>query len=302
MSSCCSCRASGGWESRLASASFETQSPPKVRAVRLGKLSSRCRARPDLHCCTIVQLCQGLQGWSRLLAVALAVLLLWLPQGKSQLACSGLQGCDNTGSEQLVAALRTQLDAQGWDVQQVGLGEGAAAGRGKSPSRSTLASHETEGDAHRVLPMHPFSAPPHPPTRVGIPAPAPVSLASCHRLPPASSLQPLGQQPARVPDGLGQGCSWLRRRGGQGCRGQHQGSEPAVAQAELPGSSRPPGSPEAGWQQGRGQHTGLRQKAVAAEPEQAVVGLQSKPLPQPLPHPAALGMACMLAEIRPGTP
>ncbi|GFH11794.1 hypothetical protein HaLaN_07350, partial [Haematococcus lacustris] len=96
--SCCSCRASGGWESRLASASLETQSPWRVRAVRLGKLSSRCWARPDLHCCTVVQLCQGM----------------------------GQQGCDNSEREQLVAALPTQLDAQGWGVQQVGQGEGAA--------------------------------------------------------------------------------------------------------------------------------------------------------------------------------
>ncbi|GFH16585.1 hypothetical protein HaLaN_13028 [Haematococcus lacustris] len=36
------------------------------------------------------------------------------------------QGCDNSGREQLVAALPAQLDAQGWDVQQAGLGEGAA--------------------------------------------------------------------------------------------------------------------------------------------------------------------------------
>ncbi|GFH10224.1 uncharacterized protein HaLaN_05498 [Haematococcus lacustris] len=36
------------------------------------------------------------------------------------------QGCNNSGREQLVAALPAQLDAQGWDVQQVGLGEGVA--------------------------------------------------------------------------------------------------------------------------------------------------------------------------------
>ncbi|GFH30083.1 hypothetical protein HaLaN_28865, partial [Haematococcus lacustris] len=38
----------------------------------------------------------------------------------------GQQGCDSSGREQLVAALPAQLDAQGWDVQQVGLGEGTA--------------------------------------------------------------------------------------------------------------------------------------------------------------------------------
>ncbi|GFH26362.1 hypothetical protein HaLaN_24500 [Haematococcus lacustris] len=47
--------------------------------------------------------------------------------GECQLACPRLQGCDNSGREQLVAALPAQLDAQGWDVQQAGLGEGAAA-------------------------------------------------------------------------------------------------------------------------------------------------------------------------------
>ncbi|GFH13460.1 hypothetical protein HaLaN_09349 [Haematococcus lacustris] len=36
------------------------------------------------------------------------------------------QGCDNSGREQLVAALPAQLDAQGWGVQQVGQGEGTA--------------------------------------------------------------------------------------------------------------------------------------------------------------------------------
>ncbi|GFH13458.1 hypothetical protein HaLaN_09347 [Haematococcus lacustris] len=134
--SCCSCMASGGWESRLASASLETQSPSRVRAVRLGKLSSSCWARPDLHCCTVVKFCQGmgqqvgvilhvlclrqLQGGSQLLVVINAVLCLWLPQGESQLACPRLQGCNNTGREQLVAALPAQLDAQGWDVQQAG--------------------------------------------------------------------------------------------------------------------------------------------------------------------------------------
>ncbi|GFH22118.1 hypothetical protein HaLaN_19532 [Haematococcus lacustris] len=39
----------------------------------------------------------------------------------------GQQGCNNSGREQLLAALPAQLDAQGWDVQQAGLGEGAAA-------------------------------------------------------------------------------------------------------------------------------------------------------------------------------
>ncbi|GFH12695.1 hypothetical protein HaLaN_08429, partial [Haematococcus lacustris] len=46
--------------------------------------------------------------------------------GEGQLACPRLQGCNNSRREQLVAALPAQLDAQGWDVQQVGLGEGAA--------------------------------------------------------------------------------------------------------------------------------------------------------------------------------
>ncbi|GFH20270.1 hypothetical protein HaLaN_17362 [Haematococcus lacustris] len=35
-------------------------------------------------------------------------------------------GCNNSGREQLVAALPAQLDAQGWGVQQVGQGEGTA--------------------------------------------------------------------------------------------------------------------------------------------------------------------------------
>ncbi|GFH25937.1 hypothetical protein HaLaN_23990 [Haematococcus lacustris] len=35
-------------------------------------------------------------------------------------------GCDNTGREQLVAALPAQLDAQGWDLQQAGQEEGTA--------------------------------------------------------------------------------------------------------------------------------------------------------------------------------
>ncbi|GFH08965.1 hypothetical protein HaLaN_04014 [Haematococcus lacustris] len=30
------------------------------------------------------------------------------------------KGCNNSGREQLVAALPAQLDAQGWDVQQSG--------------------------------------------------------------------------------------------------------------------------------------------------------------------------------------
>ncbi|GFH31380.1 hypothetical protein HaLaN_30414, partial [Haematococcus lacustris] len=30
----------------------------------------------------------------------------------------GQQRCNNSGCEQLVAALPTQLDAQGWDMQQ----------------------------------------------------------------------------------------------------------------------------------------------------------------------------------------
>ncbi|GFH12310.1 hypothetical protein HaLaN_07967 [Haematococcus lacustris] len=51
-----------------------------------------------LHCCTVVQLCQGM----------------------------GQQGCNDSGREQLVAVRPAQLDAQGWDVQQAGLGEGAA--------------------------------------------------------------------------------------------------------------------------------------------------------------------------------
>ncbi|GFH23091.1 hypothetical protein HaLaN_20648, partial [Haematococcus lacustris] len=36
----------------------------------------------------------------------------------------GQQCCNNLRREQLVAALPAQLDAQGWDVQQAGLGEG----------------------------------------------------------------------------------------------------------------------------------------------------------------------------------
>ncbi|GFH13457.1 hypothetical protein HaLaN_09346, partial [Haematococcus lacustris] len=38
----------------------------------------------------------------------------------------GQQGCDNSRREQLVTALPAQLDAQGWEVQQVCLREGAA--------------------------------------------------------------------------------------------------------------------------------------------------------------------------------
>ncbi|GFH24661.1 hypothetical protein HaLaN_22496 [Haematococcus lacustris] len=35
-------------------------------------------------------------------------------------------GCNNSRREQLVAALPAQLDAQGWEVHQAGLGEGVA--------------------------------------------------------------------------------------------------------------------------------------------------------------------------------
>ncbi|GFH16583.1 hypothetical protein HaLaN_13026 [Haematococcus lacustris] len=37
-----------------------------------------------------------------------------------------LKGCNNSGREQLVAALPAQLDAQGWDAQQAGEEEGTA--------------------------------------------------------------------------------------------------------------------------------------------------------------------------------
>ncbi|GFH25375.1 hypothetical protein HaLaN_23325 [Haematococcus lacustris] len=45
----------------------------------------------------------------------------------------GQQGCNNLGCEQLVAALPAQLDAQGWDMQQTGLGEGAAGQGQQAP-------------------------------------------------------------------------------------------------------------------------------------------------------------------------
>ncbi|GFH23977.1 hypothetical protein HaLaN_21683 [Haematococcus lacustris] len=45
----------------------------------------------------------------------------------------GQQGCDNSGCEQLVAAPPAQLDAQGWGVQQAGLGEGAAGQGQQAP-------------------------------------------------------------------------------------------------------------------------------------------------------------------------
>ncbi|GFH09540.1 hypothetical protein HaLaN_04707 [Haematococcus lacustris] len=48
------------------------------------------------------------------------------PAGQCQLACPRLQRCDNSRCEQLVAALPAQLDAQGWGMQQAGLGEGVA--------------------------------------------------------------------------------------------------------------------------------------------------------------------------------
>ncbi|GFH32852.1 hypothetical protein HaLaN_32140, partial [Haematococcus lacustris] len=41
-------------------------------------------------------------------------------------ALQAMKGCNYSGREQLVAALPAQLDAQGWHVQQAGLGEGAA--------------------------------------------------------------------------------------------------------------------------------------------------------------------------------
>ncbi|GFH23978.1 hypothetical protein HaLaN_21685 [Haematococcus lacustris] len=45
----------------------------------------------------------------------------------------GQQGCNNSGRELLVAALPAQLDAQGWGVQQAGLGEGAACQGQQAP-------------------------------------------------------------------------------------------------------------------------------------------------------------------------
>ncbi|GFH20528.1 hypothetical protein HaLaN_17666 [Haematococcus lacustris] len=70
--SCCSCRASRGCESRLASASLETQSPRKVRAVRLGKLSSRCWARPG----------HGPAGWCNLGCPLSAAAARWEPTAR----------------------------------------------------------------------------------------------------------------------------------------------------------------------------------------------------------------------------
>ncbi|GFH28580.1 hypothetical protein HaLaN_27092 [Haematococcus lacustris] len=52
-------------------------------------------------------------------------------------------GCNNSGREQLVAALPAQLDAQGWDVQQAGQGEGAA-GQGQQAPRAKL--HDPASD------------------------------------------------------------------------------------------------------------------------------------------------------------
>ncbi|GFH20271.1 hypothetical protein HaLaN_17363 [Haematococcus lacustris] len=43
------------------------------------------------------------------------------------------KGCNNSGREQLVAALPAQLDAQGWGVQQAGLGQGAAGQGQQAP-------------------------------------------------------------------------------------------------------------------------------------------------------------------------
>ncbi|GFH22755.1 hypothetical protein HaLaN_20267 [Haematococcus lacustris] len=43
------------------------------------------------------------------------------------------EGCNNSGREQLVAALPAQLDTQGWGVQQVGQGEGAAGQGQQAP-------------------------------------------------------------------------------------------------------------------------------------------------------------------------
>ncbi|GFH29327.1 hypothetical protein HaLaN_27968, partial [Haematococcus lacustris] len=58
--------------------------------------------------------------------VMLGVFCMRLPQGESQLALPRLQGCNDSGREQLVAALPAQLDAQGWHVQQASQGESAA--------------------------------------------------------------------------------------------------------------------------------------------------------------------------------
>ncbi|KAJ9533913.1 hypothetical protein QJQ45_027002 [Haematococcus lacustris] len=51
--------------------------------------------------------------------------------------------CDNLRREQLIAALPAQLDAQGWDVQQVGLGEGAASQGQQAPGPKL---HDPAGD------------------------------------------------------------------------------------------------------------------------------------------------------------
>ncbi|GFH27639.1 hypothetical protein HaLaN_25996 [Haematococcus lacustris] len=56
----------------------------------------------------------------------------------------GQQGCNNSGREQLVAALPAQLDAQGWDVQQAGLGE-CTAGQGQQIPGPKL--HDPASDA-----------------------------------------------------------------------------------------------------------------------------------------------------------
>ncbi|GFH26482.1 hypothetical protein HaLaN_24639 [Haematococcus lacustris] len=63
-------------------------------------------------------------------------------------ALQAIKGCDNSGREQLVAALPAQLDAQGWGVQQVGQGEGAA-GQGQQAPGPKL--HDPASDVIQQL-------------------------------------------------------------------------------------------------------------------------------------------------------